>query len=84
MSAHPDRYRVGFDIGGTFTDFVLVDGEAGEMRLHKCLTTPEDPSVGGLEGLETLLRGSGLSLGDVGHLVHGTTLVANAIIERRQ
>ena len=83
MSAHPDRYRVGFDIGGTFTDFVLVDGEAGEMRLHKCLTTPEDPSVGGLEGLETLLRDCGLSLGDVGHLVHGTTLVANAIIERR-
>ena len=83
MSAHPDRYRVGFDIGGTFTDFVLVDGEAGEMRLHKCLTTPEDPSVGGIEGLETLLRECGLSLGEVGHLVHGTTLVANAIIERR-
>ena len=84
MSVAVDRYRVGFDIGGTFTDFVLVDGETGDMRLHKCLTTPEDPSIGAIEGLETLLSDAGVSLADVGHLVHGTTLVTNAIIERRQ
>jgi 5-oxoprolinase (ATP-hydrolysing) len=83
-SAEPDfmRYRVGIDIGGTFTDFVLVDATTGQLRLHKCLTTPKDPSAGALEGLEELLRVAGLSLDAIGHLVHGTTLVTNAIIER--
>ena len=45
------RYRIGFDIGGTFTDFILLDAERSEIRLHKCLTTPQDPSIGALEGL---------------------------------
>src|SRR5215831_12578325 len=76
------RYRVGFDIGGTFTDLVLFDPETGRLHIHKCLTTPKDPSAGALEGLEELLRSAGLGWGDIGHLVHGTTLVTNAIIER--
>ena len=83
MAGMTDRYRVGFDIGGTFTDFVLVDADTGAMRIHKCLTTPNDPAVGAIEGLEALLSDAGLTLADVGHLVHGTTLVANASIERR-
>jgi 5-oxoprolinase (ATP-hydrolysing) len=82
MTRPADRYRVGVDIGGTFTDFVLVDGETGRVRLHKCLTTPKDPSAGALEGLEELLRAAGLGFADLGTLVHGTTLVTNAIIER--
>ena len=82
MTRRGDRYRVGVDIGGTFTDFVLVDGETGRVRLHKCLTTPKDPSAGALEGLEELLRAGGLRFADLGTLVHGTTLVTNAIIER--
>jgi N-methylhydantoinase A/oxoprolinase/acetone carboxylase beta subunit/N-methylhydantoinase B/oxoprolinase/acetone carboxylase alpha subunit len=82
MTRRGDRYRVGVDIGGTFTDFVLVDGETGRVRLHKCLTTPKDPSAGALEGLEELLRSAGLGFADLGALVHGTTLVTNAIIER--
>jgi 5-oxoprolinase (ATP-hydrolysing)/N-methylhydantoinase A len=77
-----ERYRIGFDIGGTFTDFVLLDAITGRLRIHKCLTTPKDPSAGALEGLEELLRTADLTLGQVGHLVHGTTLVTNAIIER--
>ena len=77
-----DRYRVGIDIGGTFTDFVLFDAERRQLRLHKCLTTPKDPAAGALEGLEELLRAADLACADVGHLVHGTTLVTNAIIER--
>ena len=40
------RYRIGLDIGGTFTDFILFDGETGAVRLHKCLTTPHDPARG--------------------------------------
>ena len=78
-----ERYRLGFDIGGTFTDFVLVDTAESRLHLHKCLTTPADPSVGALQGMETLLAGLAIPLYDVGHIVHGTTLVTNAIIERR-
>src|SRR4051794_299058 len=76
------RYRIGFDIGGTFTDFILLDAERSEIRLHKCLTTPRDPSVGALEGLAELLQAASLSLADIADVVHGTTLVTNALIER--
>jgi len=75
-------YRVGFDIGGTFTDFILLDTHRHEIRLHKCLTTPHDPSVGALEGLTELLSAAGLTFADVGDAVHGTTLVTNTLIER--
>jgi 5-oxoprolinase (ATP-hydrolysing)/N-methylhydantoinase A len=76
------RYRIGFDIGGTFTDFVLFDPETNRLSIHKCLTTPKDPSAGALAGLEELLGAAGIQWEEVGHLVHGTTLVTNAIIER--
>ena len=75
--------RLGFDIGGTFTDFILLDSARADIRLHKCLTTPQDPSVGALEGLAEIVGAAGLSLGDLGEIVHGTTLVTNALIERR-
>src|SRR3984893_15382954 len=78
----PNRYRIGFDIGGTFTDFILLDTQRNDIRLHKCLTTPQDPSVGALEGLTELLQAAQLSLSDIGDVVHGTTLVTNALIER--
>ena len=77
------RYRIGLDIGGTFTDFILFDGETGAVRLHKCLTTPQDPARGALIGLMELTTAAGLDLAAIGELVHGTTLVTNAIIERR-
>jgi 5-oxoprolinase (ATP-hydrolysing) len=77
------RYRIGFDIGGTFTDFILLDTKLSEIRLYKCLTTPHDPSVGALEGLTELLHAANLTLSDIGDVVHGTTLVTNALIERR-
>jgi len=72
--------RIGLDIGGTFTDFVL---HHERISLYKCLTTPQDPSVAALEGLGELIRQAGITLGDVSEIVHGTTLVTNAIIERR-
>ncbi len=78
-----ERYRLGFDIGGTFTDFVLVDTVESRLHLHKCLTTPNDPSVGALEGMSELLANVSVPLSAIGHIVHGTTLVTNAIIERR-
>ncbi len=76
-------YGIGVDIGGTFTDFVLLDEDSGSLRLHKKLTTPDDPARGAVEGLEELLDPAGISLADCSTLVHGTTLVTNALIERR-
>ena len=73
MTDHTSRYRLGFDIGGTFTDFVMVDAIEGRIHLHKCLTTPEDPSVGALDGMLELLKRVDVELGEIGHLVHGTT-----------
>ena len=75
--------RLGFDIGGTFTDFVLSDLASGKLRLHKRLTTPEDPGVGALEGLRHIVAEHGATFAAVAEIVHGTTLVANAVIERK-
>jgi len=76
-------YRLGFDIGGTFTDFVLLDPQDGSIQVHKTLTTYPDPSVGSLSGTQELLGAAGLTMADLDTTVHGTTLVTNAIIERR-
>src|SRR5262249_56120611 len=64
MADFGGRYRVGLDIGGTFTDFVLLDRVSGEIRLHKCLTTPDDPAEGALDGLGQLLSAAGVALAD--------------------
>jgi N-methylhydantoinase A len=77
------KLRLGIDVGGTFTDFVLLDEEGGTFRVGKCLTTPEDPRIGVLKGTVRLLEESGLSMSDIHYVVHGTTLVANTIIERK-
>ncbi len=75
--------RIGVDIGGTFTDFALSGGADGRLHLHKQLTTPADPSSAVVEGIQVVLEKTGLSIADVGEIIHGTTLVTNAIIERR-
>ncbi|MEO8713505.1 MAG: hydantoinase/oxoprolinase N-terminal domain-containing protein, partial [Acetobacteraceae bacterium] len=56
------RYRIGFDIGGTFTDFVLTGSATGALRLHKRLTTPEDPAIGALDGLRQVIADYGATL----------------------
>src|SRR6516225_3865018 len=83
MTQTERRYRIGFDIGGTFTDFILLDTERSKILLHKCLTTPHDPSVGALQGLGELVANAGIALSEVREIVHGTTLVTNALIERK-
>jgi N-methylhydantoinase A len=74
--------RIGVDIGGTFTDLVVFDGATGSFAVGKTLTTPRDPS----QAVETLvlesLEREGIARGSVQQLIHGTTLVTNAIIER--
>ncbi len=76
-------YRIGIDIGGTFTDIIMVDSASGERAIAKVLTTPKDPSVGALQGLRELLDGRGVRGAEVSHVIHGTTLVTNALIERK-
>jgi N-methylhydantoinase A len=76
-------YRLGCDIGGTFTDFVLVDDETGEFQTNKCLTTPADPSQAVEQGILEMLEKSPGFLSGVYEFIHGTTLVINAIIERK-
>ncbi|MET0587138.1 MAG: hydantoinase/oxoprolinase family protein, partial [Novosphingobium sp.] len=77
------NYRVGIDIGGTFTDFALLKGS--EVILHKNLSTPEDRSVGVMEGLGKLAEKEGHSLtdflGKCDAIVHGTTIADNTLIE---
>ncbi|WP_236792977.1 hydantoinase/oxoprolinase family protein [Amycolatopsis sp. GM8] len=73
------RYRVSMDIGGTFTDVVTYDDEAGVFAASKASTTPDDLSEGVLAGLTSIVD----SPGDIGFLVHGTTQGLNAFLERR-
>lgn len=75
-------YRVGFDVGGTFTDFVL-QSPTGELAIGKRLTTYPDPSRACLAGLDELVARDGVSWGDVTQAVHGTTLGSNLVIERK-
>ena len=76
-------FRLGCDIGGTFTDFVLVDDETGEFQTHKCLTTPSDPSDAVEEGVQQLGNRLPGFMDSTEAFIHGTTLVINAIIERK-
>ncbi len=76
-------YELGFDIGGTFTDFALLNRESGELEIFKALTTADNPAVGALAGLATFLRERGLSHDALLNVYHGTTLVANTLIEHK-
>ncbi len=81
---HSDRrYRVGIDIGGTFTDLVLIEDASGGRAVGKILTSPEDPSEAVEKGLVELLEREGVAAAQLTTIIHGTTLVTNALIERR-
>src|SRR5215472_5243123 len=76
----PATARIGVDIGGTFTDLVLLV-EDQIAAVAKTLTTPADPSLAVAEGVARLLGKARPE--DIGEVVHGTTLVANALVERK-
>ncbi|HAH01192.1 MAG TPA: methylhydantoinase [Ktedonobacter sp.] len=82
MDRPSSHFRVGVDIGGTFTDLVVFNDDTGSFAVGKTLTTPRDPS----QAIEALLRDTlereSIAIGDAQQLIHGTTLVTNAIIER--
>lgn len=77
------RYRIGCDVGGTFTDFIVQDNQTGAIHHHKVLTTPNDPSEAVLTGIRELGERLDGWDGGVAHVVHGTTLAVNAVIERK-
>ena len=77
------RFRVGVDIGGTFTDFVLVDEKEKRIHLGKRLTTHDNYLDAVMQGFDELVAAAGITARDVEGVVHGTTLVTNTVIERK-
>lgn len=77
------KYKLGIDVGGTFTDFILIS-QSGEMSVHKTLSTPEDPSIGVISGIHDLAEIIELSLEEfvqrIETIVHGTTVATNALL----
>ncbi len=75
--------KLGIDIGGTFTDFVLFDNTNNQLFFAKTLTTYPDPTIGIFNGIQELEDKFGFSVKDIQNIIHGTTLVTNAVIERK-
>ena len=75
--------RIGLDVGGTFTDFTVLDEQSGALHFHKVPSTPDDPSEAIRIGLSGLLEMVGHSGAEVAFLAHGTTVATNMVVERR-
>lgn len=75
------RLRVTVDIGGTFTDLHVLEEHSGRQVAFKTPTTPDDPSAGLMQGIESASEQFGFSLDQVGTLIHGTTIATNAVLE---
>jgi N-methylhydantoinase A/oxoprolinase/acetone carboxylase beta subunit len=73
--------RLGVDVGGTFTDLIYVDDEAGRLLVHKIPTTPDDPSEGTVQGLRELTEQAGEAPSALDQVFHGTTIATNIVIE---
>jgi N-methylhydantoinase A/oxoprolinase/acetone carboxylase beta subunit len=73
--------RLGVDVGGTFTDLIYVDDEAGTVLVHKLPTTPDDPSRGTVQGIQELTAEAGESPAALDQVFHGTTIATNIVIE---
>ena len=76
-----DDYALAVDVGGTFTDIVLLNLATGDIRLLKTPSTPNDPSRGFLTGISRILNENGVTYSQVRRLFHGTTIATNAILE---
>ena len=83
MTTERRPVRIGSDIGGTFTDIEIYDARSGRIHAHKVATTPEDPSIGLIAGVKEAAARFGFTLGDIGYLLHGTTIATNAVLERK-
>ena len=76
-------YRLGVDVGGTFTDLLLINEKTGETHTAKVPSTPEDSSVGVLNGIARICDESGVNPKDVSRVMHGTTVATNAVLTGR-
>src|SRR5215813_4783124 len=76
-------WRIGVDIGGTFTDVALIDDVSGRIGVAKAPTTPADLALGVLDALKAAMQRYGIGAGEVTHLAHATTVVTNAILEQK-
>jgi N-methylhydantoinase A len=74
-------YRLGVDVGGTFTDLLLIDEETGVTHRAKTPSTPADQSVGVLVGIEKVCALAGIEPARIDHVLHGTTVATNAVLE---
>jgi N-methylhydantoinase A len=83
MTVRNTQLKAGVDIGGTFTDLIMVDATTGRFVIGKTLTTPQDPSLAIETALLDAAQRSGFSLDQFDAIIHGTTLVTNALIERK-
>ena len=73
-------YRLGVDVGGTFTDLLLINEETGETHTAKVPSTPDDSSIGVLNGVAQICDESGINPKDVNRVMHGTTVATNAVL----
>jgi len=72
---------IGVDVGGTFTDIVFADTESGQTLIHKVPTTPDDPARGVIDGIVELCARDGVPRDAIDHVLHGTTIGTNAVLE---
>ena len=74
-------FKLGVDVGGTFTDLLLFDEDTGRQVRVKTPSTPADPSVGVLTGIDKVCRLAEIAPGEISHIMHGTTVATNAVLE---
>jgi N-methylhydantoinase A len=74
---------IGVDVGGTFTDIILVDAKTGKQFVHKVATTPHSQDLAVTRGIDEIVKRNNLRFGDVTLVVHGTTVATNAMLERK-
>src|ERR1700685_759602 len=79
MTGRSPQLRIGIDTGGTFTDIVCVDAASGAMRVTKVASTPQNPAIGLVRGVKSILAGA--SLDDLAGLAHDTTVATNALLQ---
>jgi N-methylhydantoinase A len=76
-------FRLGVDVGGTFTDLLLVDESSGRTYMAKVPSTPEDSSIGVLNGIDRICEESDIDAKQVTQVMHGTTVATNAVLTRK-
>ena len=76
-------HRLGVDVGGTFTDLVLIDEDSGDSVIAKVPSTPSSPDEAVINGIKTVIKQAGLKSSELSFLIHGTTVATNAVIERK-